>query len=108
MEVSMGSISVACYRPKPGCEEALLVEVRAHLPPLRAAGLVTERASIVMRAKDGTLIEIFEWVSSEAIAGAHSNPVVLEIWKRFEAIGTYEVPANIAEFQNMFAHFEPV
>jgi hypothetical protein len=108
MEVSMGSISVACYRPKPGCEEALLVEVRAHLPPLRAAGLVTERASIIMRAKDGTLIEIFEWVSPEAIAGAHSHPVVLEIWKRFEAICTYEVPANIAEFQNMFAHFEPV
>jgi hypothetical protein len=40
----MGSISVACYRPKPGCDEALLVEVRDHLPPLRAAGLVTERA----------------------------------------------------------------
>jgi hypothetical protein len=33
---------------------------------------------------------------------------VLEIWKRFEAVCTYEVPAKIAEFQNMFAHFEPV
>ncbi len=104
----MGSISVACYRPKPGREEGLLDEVRDHLPPLRAAGLVTERASIVMRAKDGTVIEIFEWVSLEAIASAHSNPVVLEIWKRFEAVCTYEVPANVAEFQNMFAHFEPM
>jgi hypothetical protein len=104
----MGSISVACYRPKPGCEEALLIEVRDHLSPLRAAGLVTDRASIVMRAKDGTVIEIFEWVSPEAIASAHANPVVLDIWKRFEAVCTYEVPASIAEFKNMFAHFEPL
>jgi hypothetical protein len=102
------SISVACYRPKPGCEDALLVEVRNHLPPLRAQGLVTERVPIVMRAQDGTVIEIFEWVSQEAIAGAHSNPVVLEIWERFVAVCDYEVPANIPEFQNMFAHFEPL
>jgi hypothetical protein len=104
----MGSISVACYRPKAGCEEALLAEVRDHLPPLRALGLVTGRIPIVMRTQDGTVIEIFEWVSPEAIASAHSNPVVLEIWKRFEAVCSYEVPANIAEFQNMFGHFEPV
>ena len=45
----MGSISVACYKPKPGCEEALLELVRNHLPPLREQGLVTDRASIMMR-----------------------------------------------------------
>jgi hypothetical protein len=61
-----------------------------------------------MRAADGTIIEIFEWVSQEAIAGAHANPAVLDLWKRFEAVCTYEVPSNIAEFQNMFAHFAPV
>jgi hypothetical protein len=104
----LSSISVACYRPMPGCEEALLAVVRDHLPPLRAQGLVTERAPIVMRTQDGTVIEVFEWVSQEAIAGAHSNPVVLEVWKRFEAVCSYEVPANIPEFQKMFAHFEPV
>jgi hypothetical protein len=108
MTSMLSSISVACYRPKPGCEEALLAEVRDHLPPLRAQGLVTERAPIVMRTEDGTVIEVFEWVSQEAIAGAHSNPVVLEVWKRFEAVCSYEVPANIPEFQKMFAHFEPV
>jgi hypothetical protein len=70
--------------------------------------LVADRASIVMRAADGTIIEIFEWVSKEAIAGAHSNPVVLALWKRFEEVCTYEIPSNVAEFQNMFSHFEPV
>jgi hypothetical protein len=104
----MGSISVACYRPKPECEEALLDLVQDHLPPLRGEGLVTDRASIVMRAADGTIIEIFEWVSQEAIADAHSNPVVLALWKRFEAVCQYETPCNVAEFQKMFAHFEPV
>jgi hypothetical protein len=104
----MGSISVACYKPKPGCEQALLELVRNHLPPLRAQGLVTERTSIVMRAADGTIIEVFEWVSQEAIAGAHKNPVVLDLWKRFEAVCSYETASNIAEFQNMFGHFEPV
>src|ERR1051326_713829 len=37
----MGSISVAWYKPKPGCEDALRELVRNHLPPLRAEGLVT-------------------------------------------------------------------
>jgi hypothetical protein len=93
----MGSISVACYKPKAGCEAALI-----------AQGLVTDRASIVMRAAAGTIIEIFEWVSPEGISGAHSNPVVLDLWKRFEAVCMYEIPSNLSEFQNMFAHFQPI
>jgi len=104
----MGSISVACYKPRAGCEEALLDLVRNHLPPLRSEGLVTERPSIVMRTADGTIIEVFEWVSQEAIAGAHQNPVVLELWKRFEAVCSYETASRLPEFQKMFSHFEPV
>ena len=104
----MGSISVACYKPKPGCEQALLDLVRDHLPPLRAQGLVTDRQSIVMRTADGIIVEVFEWVSQEAVAGAHSNPAVLDLWKRFEAVCTYEIPSNIAEFQKMFSHFESI
>jgi hypothetical protein len=104
----VGSISVACYKPKPGCEAALAQLVKEHLPPLRAEGLVTDRDSIVMRTSDGTIVEIFEWVSQEAIAGAHSNPAVLELWKRFEAVCSYEIPCNLAEFSTMFAHFEPL
>lgn len=105
---SMGSISVACYKPRAGCEEALLELVRNHLPPLRAEGLVTERPSIVMRTADGAIVEIFEWVSQEAIAGAHSNPSVIDLWKRFEAVCSYETPSNLPEFQKMFSHFEPI
>jgi hypothetical protein len=104
----MGSISIACYRPRPGCDQALLELVRDHLRPLRAEGLVTEREPIVMRAADGTIVEIFEWVSREMIASAHLNPTVQALWKRFEAVCWYETPSNLAEFTNMFAHFEPL
>jgi len=61
-----------------------------------------------MRAGDGTIIEVFESVSREAIAGAHSNPAVLDLWKRFEAVCIYAIPSDVAEFTKMFAHFEPV
>jgi quinol monooxygenase YgiN len=104
----MGSISIACYKPRPGCEEALRELVRNHLPLLRAEGLVTERPPIVMRTANGTIVEVFEWVSQEAIAAAHHNPLVLDLWKRFEALCWYETPSNLPEFQNMFSHFEPV
>ena len=104
----MGSISVACYKPRTGCEESLLELVRNHLPPLRAAGLVSDRPSIVMRTADGTIVEAFEWVSQEGIAGAHHNPAVIDLWNRFAAVCSYEIPSTISEFQNMFSHFEPV
>jgi hypothetical protein len=61
-----------------------------------------------MRTADGTLVEVFEWVSQEAIAGAHQNPAVLELWKRFEAVSSFETPANLPEFQKMFSHFEAI
>ena len=104
----MGSISVACYKPRPGYEQALVELVRNHLPPLRAEGLVTARESVVMRTAEGTIVEVFEWASREAITGAHTNPVVLDLWKQFEAVCWYETPSNLAEFKNMFAHFEPL
>jgi hypothetical protein len=104
----LGSISVACYKPKPGCEQALMALVRDHLPPLRGARFVTDREAIVMRAADGTINDVFEWVSREAIASAHSHLVVLELWMKFEAVCTYEIPCHVAEFRNMFSHFEPV
>lgn len=104
----MGSIAIACYKPRPGREQELLELVRNHLPPLRAEGLVTNRSPIVVRCADGTIVEIFEWDSQEKIQAAHTNPAVLDLWKKFEAVCWYETPANIKEFQNMFSHFEPI
>jgi hypothetical protein len=38
----------------------------------------------------------------------HSNPAVLEMWKKYEAVCTYETPASIPEFQKLFSHLEPL
>ena len=39
---------------------------------------------------------------------AQENPVVLEMWKRFEACCKYVTLRNLAETESPFPHFEPV
>jgi len=69
---------------------------------------VTDRAPVLMRAKDGTLIEVSEWKSHEAIDAAHKNPTVLAMWDKFFAVCDC-VPLNtLAEASEMFAGFEPI
>jgi len=57
----MGRVAIACYKPKPGQEEALRALVAEHVTTLRSIGLATDRSPITMQAKDGTIIEVFEW-----------------------------------------------
>ena len=104
----MGQITIACYRPKPGKEEALKELMKTHLPRLKAENLVTDRASIIMEAKDGTIIEVFEWLSQDAITTAHHNPAVLKMWGEYGEVCDY-VPLNtLAEVGDMFAGFAPL
>ena len=72
-----GVIVIVAYRPKPGKEKELLELVRNRVPILRKEGLVTDRKPTIMRASDGTIIEVSEWKSQEAIDAAHKNPNVL-------------------------------
>ena len=81
----MGRFVIVAYAPKPGMTDALLAAVRKHLQVLRAENLVTDRPAYVMRAADGTVVEIFEWQSNEAIEKAHSTPVVQALWAEFDA-----------------------
>ena len=104
----MGRIVIACYRPKPGKQEALRRLILDHVATLRAQHLVTDRAPITMEAKDGTIVEVFEWVSSAAIEAAHTNPAVLAMWNQYESVCDY-VPLNtVAEAADMFAEFTPL
>jgi quinol monooxygenase YgiN len=99
---------IVAYRPRPGQEERLLELTREHVPILRAAGLATERPAYAMRAKDGTLVEVFEWKSPEAIQAAHEHPEVLALWKRYGEACEYVNLASLAEAHDMFAGFEPI
>jgi quinol monooxygenase YgiN len=103
-----GVIVIVAYRPEPGKETELLDLVRSRVPTLRKEGLVTDRAPVIMRARDGTIIEVSEWKSQEAIDAAHKNPNVLAMWNKFFAICEC-VPLNtLAEAKEMFAGFEPL
>jgi len=103
-----GVIVIVAYRPKPGKQTELLDLVRSRVPTLRNEGLVTNRDPTIMRARDGTIIEVSEWKSQEAIDAAHKNPNVLAMWNKFFAICDC-VPLNtLAEAKEMFAEFEPI
>jgi quinol monooxygenase YgiN len=103
-----GVCVIVAYRPKPGKEDEVLALVRSRVPNLRKEGLVTDRRPVIMRSRDGTIIEVSEWKSREAIDAAHKNPNVLAMWNKFFAVCDC-VPLNtLAEAQEMFAGFEPI
>ena len=104
----MGRFVIVAYTPKPGREKALLAAVEKHLQVLHAQRLITERPGYVMRAADGTLVEVFEWRSAEAIAQAHTNPAVQALWAEFGAACDYTPLARLKETQQMFAEFDAV
>jgi quinol monooxygenase YgiN len=103
-----GIVVIVAYRPKAGRETELLELVRSRVPTLREEDLVTDRVPVIMRAKDGTIIEVSEWKSHEAIEAAHQNPRVLAMWDKFFTVCDC-VPLNaVPEAETMFAGFEPV
>jgi quinol monooxygenase YgiN len=103
-----GVVVIVAYRPKPGKENELVDLVRSRVPTLRKEGLVTDRVPTIMRSRDGTIIEVSEWKSREAIDAAHKNPNVLAMWNKFFAICEC-VPLNtLPESKEMFAGFEPI
>lgn len=100
-------VVIASYKPKPGKSEALKAVMRTHLPTLQQQGLVTDRPSIMMEAGDGTIIEVFEWLSKEAIEKAHTNPAVLAMWGQYAEVCDYIPVAQVGEASDMFPSFTP-
>jgi len=104
----MGVIVIACYRPKPGQQDALERLMEQHVATLRSLGLVTDRAPITMRAADGTFVEVFEWASRQAIETAHGHPVVLKMWDEYAKVCDYVPVAQVPEAAELFPEFTPV
>jgi|SRR5688572_7233221 len=97
---------IVIYRPKKGKDAALLQLVQDHISILQSQNLATERAPFIMKAADGSIIEVFEWKSADAIKEAHENKVVQELWERFSQVCDYEIPISVKEFQGPFSEFE--
>ena len=104
----MGIMVISSYKPKPGKENQLLETVKTHVHILRSLGLATKRPVHIMKARNGTIAEVFEWVSPEAIEAAHMNPEVHKMWKEFEDCCEYESLANLDECKHPFSEFEPL
>lgn len=104
----VGVVVIACYRPKPGKEAVLLAETRAHWSTLRSEDLVTDRIPIIAQAADGTVVEVFEWVSAQAIEAAHTNPTVGRMWARYAEACDYVPISELPEATQLFSSFTPL
>lgn len=104
----MGRFVIVAYKAKPGQDQALLALVKKHLAVLSAEKLVTDKPGYVMRAADGTLVEVFEWRSADAVKAAHGNPAVQALWDEFGAACDFTPLASLAESKEMFAEFDSV
>jgi hypothetical protein len=103
----MGDMVIVGYRPKPGHAAALLALTLEHVPILRQLGFASDRPALAMRAKDGSIVEVFEW-NDGAIAKAHEHPDVQAMWGRYDAACDY-IPLNeLPESKDLFASFEPI
>jgi hypothetical protein len=103
----LGEIVIAVYRPKPGCEAALVGLAKTHVPDLRRLGLVSERPATLMQAQGGVIVEVFEWLPG-AVEAAHDHPEVKEIWRKFAEICDYVPLASLPEAAGLFAQFSPL
>ena len=104
----MGQFVIVAYRPKVGKDAELLELVKNHVLILHDEGLVTARPSYMMRAANGTIVEVFEWKSPEAIEQAHTNQAVLDMWGKFNEVCDIEPLANLEESKQMFSPFAAI
>ena len=101
----MGRTVIVGYKPKPGKEDALKELMKTHLPRLKQEGLVGDKESYIMEAVDGTIVEVFEWLSDEAIQRVHTNAAVLQMWTEYAEVCDYIPVGNLAEAGNLFSGF---
>ncbi len=98
----------ALYRPHPGKDADLRRLIAQHLPVLRRLELVTERPALLVRAQDGTYVEVFEWRSEESAELAHEHPEVAAVWERMAEVADFPTLDSLAESKQRFSHFEPI
>ncbi|WP_144550054.1 antibiotic biosynthesis monooxygenase [Bacillus sp. X1(2014)] len=101
-------VFMALYRPHPGKEEELKELLKVHIPTLREEELITNRELLTLQAEDGTIIEIAEWRSTEAIEKAHQSARVMAVWNKIGALAELTSLSTLAEAQHPFPNFKPL
>lgn len=103
----MGKIVIATYKPKVGKEKILDRLVRDHVKVLRNQGLATLRPPMIMKSADGTVVEVFEWISKQAIEDAQINKDVQEYWAKYKEVCDIIPVSNLIEANTSFSEFNP-
>jgi hypothetical protein len=104
----MGRIVIACFRPLPGRAAQLRMLTETHVQRLRDLGLATNRPGMAFETGSGEVVEVFEWVSAEAIATAHVHPEVLAMWAEYEECCVYVPVRDIPGADLLFPDFTPL
>ena len=73
---------------------------------LRRLGLITDRSEVLMRSREGVILQVSEWCDDDAIRRAHETPEVLELWNRFDGCCQYVKLNALSESHDDFATFE--
>ena len=94
------------YKPKPGKQDELMKIVQKHVPLLKKYELITERPAILARSGDGTIIEIFEWLSDGAKDAAHQHPAIAQLWEAMAPVADFPAMKDLPEAQRPFPNFE--
>jgi len=80
---------ICTYRVRSDREDDFLALVRGHWPKMRELGLATEDPASIYSGRDPKnrlfVVEIWDWISEDAVARAHSHPEVLALWEPMEA-----------------------
>jgi hypothetical protein len=99
-------LSFAAYKPKSGQEEELMKLVERHLPKLKDLGFATDRENYIAKSQDGTIIEVFEWASMNAVNAAHQHPAVSDIWEKMTLVADFLPINQLPELNSPFADFK--
>ena len=69
---------------------------------------MTERPASVMRAEDGTVVEVFEWRRPTRSSGPRRARPSAPLWGEFAAACDYVPLSGLPEAQRMFAEFDAI
>ena len=81
--------------------------VKNHVKVLRNQGLAALRPPMIMKSADGTVIEVFEWISKQAIEDAKHNKDVQEYWDKYRDVCEIIPISQLIESNTSFSEFNP-
>ncbi|HEX5170271.1 MAG TPA: hypothetical protein VFW11_13930 [Cyclobacteriaceae bacterium] len=102
----MPRIGFVLYHPRKGKEDELVSMIQTHFPFLRREGFITERKVVGMKAKDGSIMVVFEWMTSDAIDEASTHSGIQKLWTQVSKISDFGKPGTVKELHQVFPDFE--